>query len=99
MNTPLVLDHIYDASISKVWKALTDENSMKVWYFPQLVKFEPFVGFEFVFSDDESPYQKKSGVLQTLKMKGYCHTAGFIKAIPEAPRLPLNCSMMKVRPA
>lgn len=59
MNTPLVLDHIYDASISKVWKALTDENSMKVWYFPQLVKFEPFEGFEFVFSDDESPYQKK----------------------------------------
>jgi len=67
MNTPLVLEQIYDASISKVSQALTDENRMKAWYFPQIIKFEPIKGFEFVFSNDRSPY-KKSGVLQGLKL-------------------------------
>lgn len=37
-----------NASVSKVWKAITDKDEMKNWYF-DLEKFEPRVGFEFQF--------------------------------------------------
>ncbi|RYF49115.1 MAG: hypothetical protein EOO38_08635 [Cytophagaceae bacterium] len=33
MNTPLVLEQIYDASISKVWQALTDASKNEVGTF------------------------------------------------------------------
>lgn len=59
MDTPFVIEQVYDASTPEVWQALTDENKMREWYFPQLKKFEPLVGFEFVFADDGSAYQKE----------------------------------------
>jgi uncharacterized protein YndB with AHSA1/START domain len=58
-DTPFVLEQVYYTTIRRVWHALTDENKMRDWYFPQLSKFEPVVGFEFVFSNDGSPYQKQ----------------------------------------
>jgi uncharacterized protein YndB with AHSA1/START domain len=59
MDTPFVFEQLYDAPTSKVWQALTDENRMRAWYFTQLMKFEPMVGFKFVFSNDGSPFQKE----------------------------------------
>ncbi|WP_432712855.1 SRPBCC family protein [Pedobacter sp.] len=59
MVTPFEFEQVYDAPIEKVWQALTDENKMRAWYFPQLIKFKPVVGFEFVFSNDGSTYQKE----------------------------------------
>lgn len=59
MDTPFILEQVYDAPSREVWQALTDENRMREWYFPQLVKFKPIEGFEFVFSNDGSPYQKE----------------------------------------
>jgi uncharacterized protein YndB with AHSA1/START domain len=59
MDTPFVLEQVYDTPSRDVWKALTDENRMREWYFPQLIKFKPNEGFEFVFSNDGSPYQKE----------------------------------------
>lgn len=49
MNTaPLVIERIFDAPISKVWEAISDNDSLKQWYF-QLKEFKPEVGFEFRF--------------------------------------------------
>jgi hypothetical protein len=31
--------------------ALTDEDEMREWYFPQLKSFEPMVGYEFQYTD------------------------------------------------
>jgi uncharacterized protein YndB with AHSA1/START domain len=45
---PIVFERIYEAPISKVWKAITDKNDMKQWYF-DLSEFKPEVGFEFTF--------------------------------------------------
>lgn len=45
---PFVIERIYDAPLEKVWKALTDKNQMKEWYF-NIASFEPKVGFEFTF--------------------------------------------------
>ena len=45
---PLVKEIILNASIQKVWKAITDKDEMKNWYF-ELDEFKPEVGFEFQF--------------------------------------------------
>ena len=45
----VVIERIFDAPVEKVWKALTDFNQMKIWYFPQLKEFKPEKGFETEF--------------------------------------------------
>ena len=45
MDTPFVLEQVYNAKTIEVWQALTDENRIREWYFPQLIKFKPLVGF------------------------------------------------------
>lgn len=42
------LEKIVQAPIHLVWKAITDKNEMKQWYF-DLAEFIPQVGFEFKF--------------------------------------------------
>lgn len=48
METPIVVEKIYNASIDRVWKAITDKNEMKQWYF-DMPDFKPEVEFEFQF--------------------------------------------------
>jgi uncharacterized protein YndB with AHSA1/START domain len=45
---PFVIERVFEAPISKVWKAITDKEDMKHWYF-DLKEFKPEVGFEFQF--------------------------------------------------
>jgi uncharacterized protein YndB with AHSA1/START domain len=47
-NTPLTIERVLKAPISNVWKAITDKDAMKQWYF-ELSDFKPQVGFEFSF--------------------------------------------------
>jgi uncharacterized protein YndB with AHSA1/START domain len=74
MDTPFVLEQVYDAPIKKVWQALTDENRMRTWYFPQLMKFEPIVSFEFVFFNDGSLYQKEWRVTKVEDRRTLAHS-------------------------
>jgi uncharacterized protein YndB with AHSA1/START domain len=46
---PFVIEKTYNASIEKVWKAITDRDDMKQWYF-DLKEFKPEAGFKFQFS-------------------------------------------------
>jgi uncharacterized protein YndB with AHSA1/START domain len=48
-NDVFVIERTYNAPIEKVWKALTDRDQMKQWYF-DLKEFRPEVGFEFRFT-------------------------------------------------
>jgi uncharacterized protein YndB with AHSA1/START domain len=50
MNTPLVIERTFNASVEKVWKAITDINQMRQWYFPQLENFKSEEGFETQFN-------------------------------------------------
>lgn len=45
---PIVIEKTYNAPIEKVWKAITDKEEMKNWYF-DLSEFKPEPGFEFQF--------------------------------------------------
>ena len=43
-----IVEETYPANASRVWKAITDKDQMKVWYF-NMEEFKPEVGFEFRF--------------------------------------------------
>jgi uncharacterized protein YndB with AHSA1/START domain len=55
--TPVVKEVVLNAPIVNVWKAITNRNDMKEWYF-ELDSFRPEVGFEFQFygEKDEKKY-------------------------------------------
>ena len=44
----IVVERVLNAPVARVWKALTDVNQMRQWYF-DLKEFNPQVGFEFDF--------------------------------------------------
>ena len=48
---PFVIERSYDAPVEKVWKAITDREQMKQWYF-DIPEFKPEVGFEFTFKGE-----------------------------------------------
>ena len=74
MDTPFVMEQVYNAPVPEVWQALTDENEMRKWYFPQLEKFEPLVGFEFVFANDGSTFQKEWRVTKVIEGRVLAHS-------------------------
>ena len=47
---PLVVEQTYKSSINKLWKALTDEGTMRKWYFESMLSFKPETGFETEFN-------------------------------------------------
>ena len=71
MNTqPIVIKRLLDAPVSRVWKALTDKNEMRHWYF-DLPEFKAEVGFSFQFTGGPSPE------------KQYLHLCEITEVIPE----------------
>jgi uncharacterized protein YndB with AHSA1/START domain len=48
-NTPIVIESAYNVPVERVWKAITDKDQMKQWYF-NLAEFRPVAGFEFRFA-------------------------------------------------
>ncbi len=44
----IIVEATYNAPVAKVWKALTNKDEMKQWYF-DLSEFKSEVGFEFSF--------------------------------------------------
>lgn len=46
---PFTIERSYNAPVSKVWKAITDKNDMKQWYF-DLSDFKAEPGFKFSFN-------------------------------------------------
>ncbi len=49
---PFVIERTYNAPVEKVWKAITDRDQMKQWYF-DIENFKLEVGLEFQFEAGE----------------------------------------------
>jgi uncharacterized protein YndB with AHSA1/START domain len=69
-NESFVIERTYNAPIEKVWKALTDKQQMKQWYF-DIAEFKPEVGFEFTFTggSEEKTYMHLCKVLEVIPNK------------------------------
>src|SRR5215813_13019585 len=48
MAEAVVVERTLDGPVARVWKALTNDDQMREWYF-DLKEFKPQVGFEFEF--------------------------------------------------
>ena len=70
-NQPISIERLFNAQVSKVWKALTDKNEMKLWYF-NLAEFKPEIGFKFRFSggpDDGIQYLHLCEITEVINEK------------------------------
>ena len=66
---PLVIERTFNAPLAVVWKALTDADDMRRWYF-DLKEFRPEVGFEFEFTVEHEGMK-------------YCHLCKVTAVIPQ----------------
>jgi len=74
--TPFVIERTYNAPSDQVWKAITDKNEMKKWYF-ELKEFKPEVGFEFSFiggKPDGKQYVHLCRITEVVSGKKLVHT-------------------------
>lgn len=69
MNKPIEIERVFNAPVSLVWKAITNNEYMKHWYFA-LADFKPEVGFEFQFTGGTDDNQ-------------YFHLCKVTKVVPE----------------
>ncbi|ROI06792.1 SRPBCC domain-containing protein [Chryseobacterium sp. G0240] len=67
MDTPIIVQYKINALAAKVWKALTDKNEMKSWYF-DIHDFEPEAGNEFNFYEPggERKYHHQCQILEII---------------------------------
>lgn len=80
MNTsPIVKEVLVSASPGKVWKAITNKDDMKVWYF-DLEDFKPEVGFEFQFYGEtpEKKYLHLCKVTEVINHEKICYTWSYM---------------------
>lgn len=69
-SKPFTIEREFNASISEVWKALTQKELMKEWYF-DLKEFKPEVSFKFEFTGGPAPDRQ------------YLHLCEILEVIPE----------------
>ena len=76
MNTePFIIERTYNAPVGKVWKAITDKDQMKQWYF-DIAAFKPEPGFEFTFDggSEDKTYTHLCKVLEVVPNKKLSYT-------------------------
>ena len=47
---PIVVEQTFNAPMAVVWKAITDKDQMRRWFFKTMTDFEPEIGFETQFN-------------------------------------------------
>lgn len=74
-SEPIVKEVMLDATPQKVWKAITDKDEMKKWYF-DLKEFKAVPGFEFEFEGgpNDRIYIHQCRVIEVIPLKKLSYT-------------------------
>ncbi|PBQ34974.1 ATPase [Sphingobacteriaceae bacterium] len=75
-SEPYTIERTYKAPLSKVWKAISEKEHMKEWYF-KLAEFKPEPGFKFEFTgkgSDGSDYVHYCEVIESVFEKKLSYT-------------------------
>jgi uncharacterized protein YndB with AHSA1/START domain len=74
-TAPFIIERTFNAPIASVWKAITDKDDMKQWYF-DLAAFSPEAGFEFQFigGTDTKKYLHLCKVTEVIAGKKLTHS-------------------------
>lgn len=73
---PIVIEKTYSASAARVWRAITDKDEMKNWYF-KLDDFRAEPGFEFSFTGGREggiQYVHRCKITEVIPEKKLVHT-------------------------
>src|SRR6476660_112553 len=86
----IIMERTLDAPVAKVWKALTDVDQMREWYF-DLEEFKPDIGFEFEFAVEHegNTYHHRCKVTELIPQKKIAYTWRY-KGEPEILSSRLN---------
>ena len=68
-SEPLIIEQEFNAPIALVWRAITEKELMKKWYF-NISEFKPEIGFKFSFEGG-------------TENKRYTHLCEILDVIPE----------------
>ena len=71
----VVVERTFNAPVARVWKAITDPDEMRQWYF-DLKKFRAEVGFEFEFSvtHEGNHYHHLCKIVEVVPQKRIAYT-------------------------
>ena len=71
----IILERTLNAPVARVWKALTEIDQMRAWYF-DLKEFKPEVGFEFEFivEHEGNSYHHLCRVIEVLPERKIAYT-------------------------
>jgi uncharacterized protein YndB with AHSA1/START domain len=71
----VVIERTFNAPVERVWKALTDLEQMRQWYF-DLKEFKPKVGFEFQFvvEHEGTTHDHRCKVTEVIPQKKLAYT-------------------------
>jgi uncharacterized protein YndB with AHSA1/START domain len=72
---PFIIERLVNAPVEKVWKAITDKEQMKQWYF-DIPEFKPEVGFEFRFDGgaDDRIYTHLCKIIEVVPNRKLKHS-------------------------
>jgi uncharacterized protein YndB with AHSA1/START domain len=75
LTEAVVVERTFNAPVVRVWKALTDVEEMRRWYF-DLEKFKPEVGFEFEFMVEHKgmKYHHLCQITEVISQKKLAYT-------------------------
>jgi len=75
LGEAVVIERTFNAPVAKVWRAITDVDQMRAWYF-DLKEFKPEVGFEFEFSVEHEgmTYHHLCRVTEVVPQKKIAYT-------------------------
>lgn len=71
----IMIERTFDAPVTRVWKALTDVDQMRQWYF-DLKEFKAEVGFEFGFVVEHkgNTYDHRCRITEVIPQKKIAYT-------------------------
>ena len=71
----IIIERTFNAPLARVWKALTDVEEMRRWYF-DLEEFKPEVGFEFefIFEHEGMKYHHLCKITEVIPQKKLAYT-------------------------
>ena len=74
-SEPIIKEVLLDAAPAKVWKAITDKDEMKQWYF-DLKEFKAVPGFEFEFEGgpEDRIYIHQCKIVEVIPLKKLSYT-------------------------
>ena len=76
MSAPFIIERLFDAPVDVLWRAITDKNEMKEWYF-DLKEFKAEPGFRFSFTggpDDGPQYLHLCEVIDVVPDRKLSYT-------------------------